>query len=277
MRKNNMSSIKQFLKVWNSLLLLLLLPMGVSAETIEVRFAYIGPENHDAELGAKQGLDEANLQGQFLNQKYDLDIINQDKINEHDFSKYIAVLTVLDTPSYLNLVDKLPGIPVFNLSNDDDDLRTACINNAFHIIPSAKMKSDAIAQWKQKHPESKAIAQAWHPDFVKFAARDLNKRYKKSHETGMDDYSWAGWAAIKLTSDTIARTKMTKPSEILNYLKTQLVFDGQKGDDMSFRETGQLRQPLLLVEDNKIVAEAPVRGVAKPPTLDSLGTLHCAK
>ena len=30
-----------------------------------------------------------------------------------------------------------------------------------------------------------------------------------------------------------------------------------------------------LVENDKIVAEAPIRGVAKPPTLDSLGILEC--
>jgi len=46
---------------------------------------------------------------------------------------------------------------------------------------------------------------------------------------------------------------------------------------MNFRETGQLRQPILLVEGDKIVAEAPVRGIAKPPTLDSLGLLSCEK
>lgn len=62
---------------------------------------------------------------------------------------------------------------------------------------------------------------------------------------------------------------------MLHYLKTELSFDGQKGSNMTFRETGQLRQLLLIVEDNKIATEAPVRGVAKPPTLDSLGTLNC--
>ena len=91
----------------------------------------------------------------------------------------------------------------------------------------------------------------------------------------MNDYSWAGWAAIKMTSDAVARTQMNEPEKMLHYLKTELSFDGQKGSNMTFRETGQLRQLLLIVEDNKIATEAPVRGVAKPPTLDSLGTLNC--
>lgn len=134
-----------------------------------------------------------------------------------------------------------------------------------------------MAQWQKKEAGSQAKAQAWHPDFVKFAARDLNKRFKKRHGTKMDDYSWAGWAAVKMTSDTVARTKITDPAALLNYLKTELSFDGQKGSDMNFRETGQLRQLILLVEGDKIVAEAPVRGIAKPPTLDSLGILSCEK
>ena len=64
--------------------------------------------------------------------------------------------------------------------------------------------------------------------------------------------------------------------KLLSYLKNKLSFDGQKGSDMNFRITGQLRQLMLLVENDKIITEAPIRGVAKPPTLDSLGTLDCA-
>ena len=60
------------------------------------------------------------------------------------------------------------------------------------------------------------------------------------------------------------------------YISSDGVFDGQKGSDMNFRVTGQLRQLIILVENDKIVAEAPIRGVAKPPTLDSLGSLECA-
>ena len=61
----------------------------------------------------------------------------------------------------------------------------------------------------------------------------------------------------------------------VNNLKNELTFDGQKGSNMNFRKNGQLRQLILLVENDKIITEAPVRGVAKPPTLDSLGILDC--
>ncbi len=247
------------------------------AENIEVDFAYIGQKDHAALLGVQQGLSEANLQGQFLNQKYELDLISVENAYTHDFSNYIAVLTAVDTDTYIKLADALQNVAVFNLSIKDDALRTTCINNALHVIPSSKMESDAKNQWQKKKPGSNARAQAWHPDFVKFAARDLNKRFKKNQHVSMNDYSWAGWAAIKMTSDTVARTKINDPTKMLHYLKTELSFDGQKGSVMNFRETGQLRQPMLLVENNKIVAEAPVRGIAKPPTLDSLGILNCEK
>ena len=260
-----------------SFIAMLLVSNLALAKNIEVHFAFIGQKNDAALLGIQQGLREANLQGQFLNQKYELELINVKNVHTHDFSKYIAILTVVDIDTYKKLTDILPNIAIFNLSIKNDLLRTACIKNALHIIPSNMMQLDATNQWKKKNPHSHAKAQAWHPDFVKFAARDLNKRYKKHQKVSMNDNSWAGWASVKMTSDTVARTKINDPAEMLHYLKTELTFDGQKGSVMNFRETGQLRQPMLLIEKNIIVAEAPVRGIAKPPTLDSLGLLSCEK
>lgn len=245
------------------------------AEVMKVNFAYVGDINHPALLGVKQGIEEANLQGQFLNQEYNLDILSDVDISRQDFSSYIAVLAATDIEVFRKLASTQTNTPVFNLINREDELRTACIANALHTIPSNRMAKDALAQWHQKKPESQAKAQAWHHDFVKFAARDLNKRFKKNFDVVMDDYSWAGWAAVKMTSDAVARSQIKEAEKMLDYLKTELTFDGQKGSNMNFRETGQLRQLLLIVEDNKIETEAPVRGVAKPPTLDSLGILNC--
>ena len=251
--------------------------IGVSAEPVEVTFAYVGEQDHSALLGVRQGLKEANVQGQFLGQNYNLDIISPANALGHDYSKYIAVLSAVDLKTFNNMSEHLPYIAVFNLTIEDDSLRTSCQPNTLHLIPSVSMKVDAIAQWQHKKPGSNATAQAWHGDFVKFAARDLNKRFKKEQNTIMDDYAWSGWAAVKMTSDSVARENISNAKQMLEYLKTNLSFDGQKGSDMDFRETGQLRQLILLVEDDKIVAEAPVRGVARPPTLDSLGLLSCEK
>ncbi len=137
------------------------------------------------------------------------------------------------------------------------------------------MQEDAVEQWRQKHPGADVVATAWHQDFVKFAARDLNKRYRKKIGTGMDEYSWAGWAAVKMVADTVAREGISDPVKMLKYLKTNLSFDGQKGLDMDFRNTGQLRQILLIAENDKLLGEAPVRGVSSD--IDSLGFSECIK
>ncbi len=265
------------IKILSAYTLILAGSNPVLADNINVTFAYIGARDHSALRGVQQGLEEANLQGQFLNQTYKLDIILSDNVLSHDFSPYLAVLTAVDSDTFTELSAALINRPVFNLSIADDKLRVACLKNALHIVPSNKMKQDAIKQWQKQASGTTAKAQAWHPDFVKFAARDLNKRYKKKFNISMDDYSWAGWAAVKMTSDAVARTNITDPTQMLNHIKTALSFDGQKGIDMNFRETGQLRQPLLLIENDKIVAEAPVRGIANITALDSLGILSCEK
>jgi len=260
-----------------SLNLLFFASFYVSAETIEIDFVYVGAEDHSALLGVQQGLLEANLQGQFLGQNYQLDTISPANALNSDYRKYIAVLTAVDLETFEKMSEQLAGTAVFNLTLEDDILRTSCLPNALHTIPSSSMKVDAVAQWHQKNPGSNVTAQAWHGDFVKFAARDLNKRFIKKQGQTMDDTAWAGWAAVKMTSDSVARENISDAKHMLTHLKTNLSFDGQKGSDMNFRETGQLRQLMILVEDGKIVAEAPVRGVARPPTLDSLGLLSCAK
>ena len=247
------------------------------AESIEVSLIYIGDIQHNAYLGAKQGLKEANLQGQFLNQKYTLDYIAADAALDTNYTDHIALVTAVDRQTFQKLTKALPNVPIFNLTLADDTLRLECQANALHITPSERMKADAVQQWLKKTPGSNAVAQAWHPDFKKFAARDLNKRFLKAHKTKMDDAAWAGWAAVKIISDTVARENITNSAKLLSYLKTELSFDGQKGIDMNFRATGQLRQPILLIEDDKIVTEAPIRGVAKPPTVDSLGLVECPK
>jgi hypothetical protein len=247
------------------------------ADEISIRLVYVGDSGNSAYLGAQQGLSEANLQGQFMNQQYVLDTVTTAKALNTDYSPYLAVIAAVDHDTYRKLLDKLPNVPVFNVTLEDDDLRTSCLPNALHIVPSRQMKLDAVAQWHKLHPKAQVTAQTWHHEFVKFAGRDLNKRFTKNYKRPMDDTAWAGWAAVKMSSDTVARQNITTPAQLLDYLKTSLLFDGQMGIEMNFRPSGQLRQPMLLIENGKITGEAPVRGVAKPTDLDSLGNVACVK
>lgn len=256
-------------------LLSLLCAQTLNATQTEITFAYVGNIEQPAYLGVTLGLNEANLQGQFLGQKYAIETFSSTANLPDKLDSFLAIIAAVSTDELKSLRETAGQHPVFNLVAEDDSLRSACLDNVLSIIPSKKMKQDAIAQWTEKNPKTNAVAQAWHDDFEKFAARDLNKRFRKTFDKGMDDYAWAGWAAVRMTADSVARENIIDPVTLLNHLKTNLSFDGQKGVDMSFRETGQLRQPLLLVENNSVVGEAPVRGVTND--IDSLGICECAK
>ncbi len=247
-----------------------------AAAAVEIRFAFIGATAGGAYSGAVQGVQEANLQGRFLGQSYSLQVFSPADLATLDPAAFNAALAATDAATVRRIGRRFAGRPVFNLSAHDDSLRENCADNLLHVIPSARMLGDAAAQWRRKNPEAAATAAGWHPDFVKFAARDLNKRYKKNHGVPMDQYAWAGWAAVKMSSDSIARKDLHDPAALLQHLKTDLSFDGQKGLDLSFRDTGQLRQILLLVSDGgELLGEAPVRGVAPADAVDSLGRASC--
>lgn len=262
------------------LMALFIWPVLASAEpeVMEVTFDYVGPTEGQVWQGVQQGLQEANLQGKFLGQKYIINVMEEDELDDISADDITALLLAVDAEQMLSIakMDNLNQVPVFNLNSDADMLREACLPNLLNILPSGKMKADAVAQWQQKNPDISVTPRAWHEDFVKFAASQLNNRFEKNHNTKMEDEAYGGWAAVKMLSDTVARTQKTGASEMLNFLKNDLSFDGQKGNTATFRDTGQLRQIVLLIdEENTIVAEAPLRGVEGG--LDSLGLSSCQK
>lgn len=253
--------------------LLWLLMLPVQAEIINIDIHYVGQAEGSAWLGAQQGLDEANLQGEFLGQKYNLKSVSLTELAA--LKSVTAVLIAAEVEQILSVAqsEQFANTAVFNLTSDSDVLRASCLPNLLNITASQKMKQDAVTQMLAKNTDSKAHAQGWHKDFKKFAASQLNKRFTKAHGIAMDDNSWAGWAAVKMLSDSVARTQSTDATVMLNFMKNELAFDGQKGAGATFRDTGQLRQLVLLVENDKIVAEAPLRGAKGG--LDSIGLKSC--
>lgn len=266
--------MKNFAK-FNAIIYLLLFSGAQVHAQIEITFAYVGDSKHPAFTGIEQGLSEANLQGQFLGQKYSVQVFDEPSDLPADTNHFIGFLSALESLQFRRLAENRKFAPILNLTARDNDLRSECISNSLHIIPSQKMLEDAKGQWLAKHPDVQVEATAWHHDFVKFAARDLNKRYAKKFSAGMDEFAWAGWAAVKMISDTVARETISDSVKMLNELKTNLSFDGQKGIDMNFRHTGQLRQPVLITANDKLLGEAPVRGVSSD--IDSLGITACDK
>ena len=246
------------------------------ADITETSFAFIGDTDSSAYRGIAQGIHEANLQGQFLGQSYSLQEFSGDDLDIIDPDRFIAIIVATDANDLVQAGARFSDHAIFNVSVHDDALREACAPNLLHVIPSARMLADAEAQWLQKNPDAEITVSGWHPQFMKFAARDLNKRYKKRASEPMDQYAWAGWAAVKMASDSVARQNITEPGAMLEFLKTGLAFDGQKGLDMDFRDTGQLRQLLLIVDSGgELLGEAPVRGVVATDDVDSLGLASC--
>lgn len=247
---------------WPALLLLLAAAHATAAQ--EVSIAFVGDRNSSAWLGAQQGLEEARLQGEFLGLQYSL---------TDDAGKADAIVAALPTAELLQLAGRHPGRPVLGVGNSDPAARKACRANLLLLQPSDDMLANAVTQWRSKHPDDAVQARAWHADFEKYAAAQLNHRYSEKAGKPMDDAAWSGWAAVKVLSDTVARLQSAQGADLLQALRGDLAFDGQKGVDLSFRSDGQLRQPVLLVRNGKLVGEAPVRGVAD--ALDSLGASHC--
>jgi ABC-type branched-subunit amino acid transport system substrate-binding protein len=246
-----------------------------AATPLTVRIAFIGPVDGDAHAGAAQGIKEANAQGKFLGLDYEL--VRSADADAALAAQASAVVADAGADALPALATAVRGLPVLNVHAEDDALRTQCIANLFHTIPSQAMRVDALAQWRKKQPDNHAAARAWDAGAEMYAGSQLNKRYSDGAGRAMNDQAWAAWAAVKLLSDTVARLRSVEPTALLGALRKDLAFDGQKGVDMSFRDNGQLRQPLLLVEDGKIVGEAPVRGVAANGDLDSLGNTSCAR
>ena len=262
--------------VFSTITTFLFLVSAAAADITEISFAFIGEAGGSAHTGVAQGIHEAKLQGQFLGQNYSLHEFSGDHLDAIDPGKFIAVIVATNADDLRRAGGRFGNHPVFNVSAHDDALRADCAPNLLHVIPSAGMLADAGAQWLQKNPDAEITTSGWHPDFVKFAARDLNKRYKKRFSRPMDQYAWAGWAAVKMASDSVARQNLTEPDKLLAFLKTGLAFDGQKGLDMDFRDTGQLRQLVLVIgPEGELLGEAPVRGVAAPDDVDSLGLASC--
>lgn len=252
---------------------MLLIGNALAADKLKVSLAYFGDDSNMAALGMMQGLNEANIQGEFLGQEYVIKIYDPSRLMA--VSDSAAIFTTLDETGLLKLARLNPETPIFNLTDESNSLREDCVANIFHTIPSQKMRGDAVAQWLQKKPDSKAVAAGWHSDFKKYAASQVNKRFNDMHAKSMDDSAYSGWIAMKAISDAVVRTNSNDAATLIPFLKNDLVMDGAKGLKMNFRSTGQLRQMLLLVEDGKMVGEAPVRGVVDTTDLESLGILEC--
>ena len=172
------------------------------------------------------------------------------------------------------------GAAFLNVASADDRLRgDRCAASMFHVAASDAMRADALAAARAAdaglHPA--ATVELWHPTLERFGAAQLGDRFRARHGAGMRSAAWAGWFALKAVTDVALRAA---PGASMTSLlaSPSAQFDGHKGVRLSFRAWDrQLRQPLYVVHDERVVAELPPsRGAAATASvrerLDALGT-----
>ncbi len=234
---------------------------------VNVNFGFIGNPESEEFNGVKLGLDEAEHQGKFIGVNYKLFVYPTDEGYSHNDLLDVIVTNLAGT-KLLSLIEQFSHLPVVNLSDASNLLRRKCLSNAFHIIPSSTMVSDAN-MLATKHGKIRA----WQYSFKKYAARQLNNRYFGKFNRRMSEEAWYGWAGIKIVSEVTMRTR--KPNDLIRDLKEDIKFDGQKGRRLSFRHNGQLRQPMFLVKNNNVIEEIPVHSNNKYGGLDLIGENKC--
>ena len=113
-------------------------------------------------------------------------------------------------------------------------------------------------------------AQAWAPNFERFGAPQLARRFARAAQRPMTGHDWAAWMGTK----ALVQAAIANPAAPLAALSAEdFVLDGFKGTRNSFRAWNrQLRQPLLLTDGLGVIGSAPVEGVLHPKNvLDTLG------
>lgn len=115
-------------------------------------------------------------------------------------------------------------------------------------------------------------ALAWHPQFERFGAPQVSRRFTRSAQRPMSATDWSAWMAGKALAAAAAAAPKG-PATALAQALAQVELDGSKGVQMSFRAwDGQMRQRMLLTDGQGVVAMAPVDGILHPKnTLDTLG------
>lgn len=126
------------------------------------------------------------------------------------------------------------------------------------------------------------VPAVWSPVVEQWGAAQLQSRFADLAGRDMQAEDYAAWAAIRSIGEAVTRTASADPATLRDFLLSdQFELAGFKGRPQSFRDwDGQMRQPIPLVHDRAMVAQAPVEGFMHQVTeLDTMGTdrpeSHC--
>lgn len=155
------------------------------------------PPKDEGIAGAKLGLDDNNTTGRFLNQKFDLKVVENASVDElikaataEASAGNSFFVADTDAPTLLKIADALKDKPatIFNVGNPDDSVREEdCRANVFHISPTRTMLADALGQylvWKKwprwllmvgSRPSDQLLGAAYERAAKRFGAKIVQK------------------------------------------------------------------------------------------------------
>ncbi len=115
---------------------------------------------------------------------------------------------------------------------------------------------------------------AWNRVVEQWGAAQLQSRFSDLAGRDMAPRDYAAWAAMRALGEAVTRTNSSDAATLRTFLLSdQFELAGFKGRPLSFRSwNGQLRQPIPLVSDRALVAQAPLSGyLHQRNELDTLG------
>lgn len=182
---------------------------------------------------------------------------------------------------------KLVGTKAFKVSADP---RERDLSNPLLLTGGAEYDAvwvvDSVGEFARSLPYRTALprpvvgdggltALAWAPNFERFGAPQLGRRFARTAKRPMVSQDWASWIATKAVVQA-ALEKPAAPSAAgiaQAMAREDFNLDGFKGSRASFRPWDrQLRQALLLTDGVGVIAMAPTEGILHPRNvLDTLG------
>ncbi|WP_323767670.1 ABC transporter substrate-binding protein [Antarctobacter sp.] len=115
---------------------------------------------------------------------------------------------------------------------------------------------------------------AWAQVVEQWGAAQLQSRFDRLAGRPMQSRDYAAWAAVRSIGEAVTRTNSGDTATLRTFLLgPDFELAGFKGRPMSYRNwNGQLRQPIPLVTDRALVAQAPLEGfLHQTNELDTLG------
>jgi ABC transporter substrate binding protein (PQQ-dependent alcohol dehydrogenase system) len=115
----------------------------------------------------------------------------------------------------------------------------------------------------------------WHPAHEAWGARQMQSRFERAAGRHMRPEDYNVWMALRTIGEAAQRTSSTDFATLVGYIRgPEFQLGVFKGQAVSFREwDNQLRQPILLANDNMVVTVSPQdQYVHQVSPLDTLGT-----